>query len=240
MFIHRMQWWIKAQSTCLKHCDIERQTLPTRIRLDWVKMKTVFASSALLAAATFGSAVSAQTTPFDSQLLQIALQCETATTIDQCQTLIAQQIALLEADTTLDPLALLSSITRVVDSATQALLRSNASSESIAQQLSSIVQTVSTSIAKVTSRSPEAASAANSVVAVLTVSVLEVTVAKSLSSSATGGSLIGSALTQLASVSSDPTQANGILSIASTVSSGGSLSEIVSVIEQVSSFASPA
>jgi hypothetical protein len=203
-------------------------------------MKTVLATSALLAAATLGSAASAQTTPFDSQLLQIALQCETAATIDECQSLIAQQIALLESDTSLDPSSLLSAITRVVDSATQALLRSNASSESIAQQLSSIVQTVSASIANVTSRNPEAASAANSVVAVLTVSVLEVTVAKSLSSSATSGGLIGSALSQLASVSTNPTQANAILTVSSTISSGGSLSEIVSVIEQVSQPASPA
>lgn len=202
-------------------------------------MKTVFATSALLAATTFGSSAAAQSAvvPFDTQLLQIALQCETATTIDQCQSLVAQQLALLEADASLDVTAYLAAVTRVIDSATQALIRSSASGTSIAQQLGAIVQSASNAISVVSAVNP---AASNSTIALLTVSVLEVTVSKNLVSNPTSGGLIGSALTQLASVSTNPTQAGAILSISSTVSSGGSLSEIVNVIEQVSSYASPA
>jgi hypothetical protein len=204
-----------------------------------------FVISATVAATTFFSAPafaqsSTPTTNIDALMAEIALQCEATGSLATCDQLLEQRINQLMADGTLDDNARAGAIARLVESATSALNRSSGPSNQVAVEIAQIVEKATTQLNVIKTRTPAAAAAVNSAVSRTTIAVLTVVQEKNLTSNTGGTNQVVNALTQLANTSSDTTQRTAVASMATKISSGASIVDIIEEIETVNSYASPA
>lgn len=204
-----------------------------------------FVISATVAATTFFSAPafaqsSTPTTNIDALMAEIALQCEATGSLATCDQLLEQRINQLMADGTLDDNARAGAIARLVESATSALNRSSGPGNQIAVEIAQIVEKATTQLNVIKARTPAAAAAVDSAVSRTTIAVLTVVQEKNLTDNTGGTNQVVAALSQLASTSTDPFQRSAVTSMATKISSGASIVDIIDEIEVVNSYASPA
>lgn len=189
-------------------------------------MKNFVASAAITAALVVSTPASAQTTSIDAILADIALQCGSTATLEQCNTLVANYISTLGA----------ADISRVVTAAIGALRDSAGSNGQVSTEIDQIVGSATAAL----SASGASTAAVNSAVSNITVAVLEVVEERDLQDDAGAASNVVNALEDLADTSTDNSQANAIDDIASIIEVGGSIIDVIEEIEIVSSYASPA
>ena len=197
-------------------------------------MKNFIASAVITAAIAVSTPASAQTAPnIDAILADIALQCGSTATLDQCNALVAQYIA---STASLPAAERASAIGRIVVAAVGSLKDSAGSDAAVSTEIEQIIGSATSTL----SSSGAGSSAINSAVSNITVAVLEVVEDRDLQDNAGAAVAVVGSLENLEETSSDNSMANAIDDIASIIEVGGSIVDVIEEIEVVSSYASPA